>query len=236
MIETKAVFIERIKRTPTVESFRFRPKENISFLAGQFLQLIFDQENKNNQELNKYLSFSCAPGKEYIEITKRLSASLFSQQLNNLTGGDEVLIKAPLGTCYLTPADKQVGFLIGGIGITPVIAIIEDIIEKHLNNDIILFYSNRRAEEIAFENELDTWARINPRIKVFYRLSEGQADDRRYSFGVIDQDFLLTNDSSFSQRTLFIFGPPKMVEAMKNLCRQAGSTAARIKTETFVGY
>ena len=38
--------------------------------------------------MNKYLSFSCAPGKGYIEVTKRLSNSEFSQSLKNLKIND----------------------------------------------------------------------------------------------------------------------------------------------------
>ena len=79
MKEIKAKFDRKIKRTEAAESFRFVPKERIDFLPGQFVQVNFDEKNKSNKALNKYLSFSCAPGKSYFEVTKKLSESEFSK-------------------------------------------------------------------------------------------------------------------------------------------------------------
>jgi len=90
-----ARLVQRIIRTPTIESFRFLPDKKIDFIPGQFLQVIFDEKNPDNKELNKYLSFSSDPAREYIEITKRLSESSFSQKLKELKTSDEILLKAP---------------------------------------------------------------------------------------------------------------------------------------------
>jgi ferredoxin-NADP reductase len=38
------------------------------------------------------------------------------------------------------------------------------------------------------------------------------------------------------ERILFIFGPPKMVEAMKILSLELGASPENIKTEAFMGY
>ena len=54
----KAKVSAKIKRTPTIESIRFRLQESMDFIPGQFLQLIFDETNLDNRDLNKYLSFS----------------------------------------------------------------------------------------------------------------------------------------------------------------------------------
>jgi len=139
----KAEFVERIKRSEDVESFRFFPQERINFLPGQFLRLIFDRENKRDFSLNKYLSFSSAPGKDYIEVTKKMSSSLFSKSLIDLKQGDEVLINGPLGNCIFKPEYKKTAFFAGGVGITPAISILEYIYENRLSTDAVLIYSNR---------------------------------------------------------------------------------------------
>ena len=82
--------------------------------------------------MNKYLSFSSSPTNDYIEVTKRLSDSVFSQKLKALKPSDEVLLKGPSGNCVLKEEYKKIGFLIGGIGITPVISMIEYIVDKKL--------------------------------------------------------------------------------------------------------
>lgn len=236
MKEINVRFIERIKRTPTIDSFRFIPVEKIDFIPGQFSEIIFDENKRSNKELNKYLSFSSSPAKNYIEVTKRLSNSQFSQKLQGLTPGDEVLFKTPLGNCVFKNNYKKIGFLIGGIGITPVISIIGYIIDNNLNTDICLAYSNRTEEDIAFKKELDYWQKINKNIKVYYLVSDCRPKDSSCVFGRIDLDFLKSGYCDSKDRIFFIFGPPKMVEAMGGLCLEIGCNKENIKTENFIGY
>ena len=125
----RARLIETIDRAPGTRSFRLLPEKHIDFLPGQFLQVIFDPGNK---DLNKYLSFSSSPTKEYIEFTKRLSSSAFSEKLRSLKINVQVLLKAPLGSCVFKEEYRKIAFLIGGIGITPVISILEYIVERGL--------------------------------------------------------------------------------------------------------
>ena len=229
-------FKKRLRRTSTVESFRFSPEERIEFIPGQFLQIVFDEHNLGNKELNKYLSFSSSPAHEYVEVTKRLSPSIFSQKLKRLRENDSCLIKAPLGNCILRDDYKKIGFLIGGIGITPVISMLEYIVEEELSTDVILFYSNRNEEDVAFKEELDRFQIASSNIKVVYTVTDEEPKRRGYIFGRIDSQLILKEDRSFTERMVFIFGPPRMVEAMKDLCVEVGVPEYLIKTESFLGY
>ncbi len=235
MKEYRIKFSQRIKRTPEIESFRFLPEEKIAFLPGQFLEVIFDRDHPN-KGLNKYLSFSSSPTRDYIEVTKRLGASQFSIRLKELKVPDEILVKAALGGCVFKDEYKKISFLIGGIGITPVISILEYILDKKLDTDVCLLYSNCSEEEIAFKRELDEWARQNQRIKITYAVSDCQPKDSTCVFGRIDKNLVQQKVCDLSQRRVFIFGPPKMVEAMNNLCLDLGCDRGNIQTENFVGY
>ena len=227
---------KKIKRASSVESFRFIPEERLEFTPGQFLQIIFDAKDRGNSELNKHLSFSSSPLRGYIEVTKRLGKSLFSKRLRELKTGDEVVMRAPLGNCVLNNTDENIGFLVGGIGITPVISIIEYIIDKNLNADVCLFYSNRSEDEIAFKEELNRWQSKNSKIKVIYTITDYEPEDRSCAFGRIDKKLVMGKDKRFLQRVVFIFGPPGMVDMMRNLCIEVGVVSSEIKTEKFLGY
>ena len=231
-----AKFIERIRRTPTVESFRFIPKVRADFLPGQFMQLLFNPDNPGNKELNKYLSLSCSPEREYIEVTKRLSESKFSQALKALKTDDQVLIKAPMGTCIFQDEYQKIGFLAGGIGITPAISIIEYIVEKKLDTDVCLVYSNRTEEEIAFKDELDNWRSANNNLKISYVVTDCQPKDNTCIFGRVDKELIRGQICDLEKRVLFIFGPPKMVETMQGVSLEAGVKEENLRVENFVGY
>jgi len=217
-------FLEAIKRTEAIKSFRFSCDERVDFLPGQFTQLIFDEKNAQNRDLNKYLSFSCAPGKGYIELTKRISESEFSKQLNGLKSGDAVFFKPPMGNCVFKDDYKKLAFLIGGIGITPVISMIEYVIEIKIDTDIYLLYSNRSTEDTAFRKELDAWKGQNANIRIVY------------TAGRINKDMVTQHISDLKERIVFMFGPPAMVDAMKGICFEAGCDKDKVMAENFIGY
>lgn len=236
MKEFSAQLIQRIQRTPTVESFRFAARERVQFLAGQFLQVFFDPANPKNKDLNKYLSFSSSPTKDYFELTKRMSGSAFSAKLRSLKTGDTVVFKAPFGNCVFKESYKKIGFLIGGIGITPVISILEYIVDTKSDADVLLLYSNSTEEEIAFKKELDQWQAAHPRIRVVYTITSCAPQDERCERGYIDKELLHKKTDDVKERIFYIFGPPKMVDAMRNICLESECVAENIKIENFVGY
>lgn len=236
MKEVKVRLVERIERAPSVESFRFMPGERIDFLPGQFLELILDPANRQNKGLNKYLSLSSSPTKNYIEVTKKLSDSEFSGRLKNMKKDDEALVRMPMGNCVFDGEQKKIAFLIGGIGITPVVSIIEYIMDKKLDTDIYLFYSNRTDEDIAFKKELDYWQSVNKNIKIYYTVTDCQPKDKTCLWGFINGDLIKENACDLRERTTFIYGPPVMVEAMCGLSLELECKRENIKTERFIGY
>ena len=236
MKELNARFTQQVKRTPTVASFRFVLDEKMGFSPGQFLEMVFDLNDRQNRALNKYLSFSSSPENPYIEVTKRLSNSLFSEKLKQLKVNDSVTIKAPLGNCVLDEKIPRIGFIAGGIGITPVISMVEYIVSRKLKIDVDLFYSNRNEEEIAFKEELDAWQAENNNLKVYYTVTECKPKDGTCYYGQINGDFLMKNACDIKEKDLFVFGPPAMVEAMYRLLLELGCNKESIKTEKFIGY
>ncbi|MBN2145656.1 MAG: FAD-dependent oxidoreductase [Candidatus Aureabacteria bacterium] len=236
MPEWRVKFIERIPRTPDIESFRFEPEEKIIYAAGQFVQVLFDETNKNNRELNKYLSLSCAPGKTHVEITKRRSNSAFCDRLWSMEKGKTVLLKGPMGHCLLNETNWKIAFLTGGIGITPVVSMLEFIMDNKLPADVWLLYSNRTEKDIAFRNELDAWSRLNHHIKVAYTVVDCPPKNTACFSGIINENFILQKVPDYLERIIYIFGPPGMVTSMKNLCSGIKCHPEKIKIENFTGY
>jgi len=119
---------------------------------------------------------------------------------------------------------KKLAFLIGGIGITPVISMIEYVIEIKIDTDIYLLYSNRSTEDTAFRKELDAWKGQNANIRIVY------------TAGRINKDMVTQHISDLKERIVFMFGPPAMVDAMKGICFEAGCDKDKVMAENFIGY
>ncbi|MCP4652697.1 MAG: FAD-dependent oxidoreductase [Candidatus Omnitrophica bacterium] len=224
-----------VERTSSVKSWRFKLEKPLKFKAGQFLRVIFDTENMSNSNLNKFLSFSCAPDKDYIEFTKRLSNSEFSKRLLKLKPNDRISLEAPMGNCVLSENDKKIAFLIGGIGITPVISIIEHVVEKKLPINVTLIYSNRSEDDIAFKSELNIWAR-NSNIDILHTITDCTPKEENCLRGLITKELIENKIPDYRSRAIFIFGPPIMVSSIKNICLELNCNADMIRAENFVGY
>jgi ferredoxin-NADP reductase len=146
-------------------------------------------------------------------------------------------VQAPFGNCTFSPDYAKIAFIIGGIGITPVISIIENIAYNKFSAEMALFYSNKNDGNIAFRKELDAWsAENNSLLKVFYAITDCPPRDPSCFYGRIDRGFIESRDAAFKERMIFIFGPPVMVRAMDELCREIGCPAGMVRKESFTGY
>jgi ferredoxin-NADP reductase len=235
MKEVYGTFIESIERTKSVVSFRFTLDQKITFLPGQFMLLLFDETNKNNMNLNKYLSLSTSPDHDFIEVTKRISESDFSRKLVSLNKGDRVLFKAPMGNCVYKDEYNKIAFLIGGIGITPVISILEYIESRKLDTDVCLLYSNRFPDDVAFKDELDRFA-TRPNVTIIYTITDCDPQDNICMKGFITKEMVVKTIPDWKERYIFVYGSPTMVDSMKSICTDLTCDSGRLKTENFMGY
>src|SRR4030065_2752756 len=106
--ETKVIDI--IQRTHDIKSFRFTLPDDITFKPGQFFFLTI---RTNSKELKKHFSFSISPTeKGYVEFTKRITKSEFSQALDKLKIGDWARIKIPYGLFTFEGEYDKIAFIV----------------------------------------------------------------------------------------------------------------------------
>ena len=104
------------------KTFFFDKPENFTFRAGQYVALKLDNlVAPDNRAGVRSLSLCSAPSEDFIAFTVRESDSGFKKTLWAMQPGTTVSITPPIGKFVLDPADeREVVFLIGGVGITPV--------------------------------------------------------------------------------------------------------------------
>lgn len=237
MIEFETEVIDIIQRTPSVRSFRFKVKGEVDFKPGQFFLVTI--KVGEGIEKTKHFSFSSSPTeKGYVEFTKRITDSEYSKALERLEIGDWARLKMPLGRFTFTGEYERIAFLSGGIGITPIRSISKFAIDKNLPTDIVLLYSNRNKEEIAFRDDLDDMQTHNKKMHVVYTLTSADVDKGPWQgrTGYIDEEMVREEIPDFTERVFYLCGPPGMVGAMSDLLNRLGVGKDRIKSENFTGY
>ena len=231
--DIKGTVAEVIKRTYNVKSVRISlpDAERIPYRAGQYL-LVKDLDGLT---CNKALSISSSPTEgDYIEFTKKLTSSEFSQKLDQLTPGKEITFRYPFGSFTLDESLTKIAFLSGGIGITPVRSIMKCIVDSKLAVDVCLLYGNHSSQDIVFrEDFLEMKMHTNFKIVNVLCEHDNLFSDRQ---GYITKDVIEKDVYDIQDRTFFICGPPGMVTKMKEILEELAIPQTSIVTEKFAGY
>ncbi|MBI2906054.1 MAG: oxidoreductase [Chloroflexi bacterium] len=236
MWEFETEFSEIIQRTPNIKSFRFPvAAKGVRYRAGQFFFLTI--KIKGEDALHHF-SFSTSPTeKGYIEFTKRITPSEFSQALDVVKPGTWASLRGPLGIFTLPRTTRKLAFLSGGIGITPLRSMMRYIVDKDLPLDVVLLYGNNSYEDIAFRDELEDMAASHSTIRVEHVLS-GQVlpPDWKGKTGFINKDLVAELVPDFRERLFYTSGPPKMVVALEEQLAALGLPRQQLKRDSFTGY
>ncbi len=237
MIKFETEVLDIVQRTHNVNSFRFKVKEDVDFKPGQFF---FVTLKIDGTERTKHFSFSNSPTeKGYIEFTKRITDSEFSQALEKLKTGDWARLKMPYGSFTFGGEYKKIAFLSGGIGITPIRSICKFATDSMLPTDMVLLYGNNREEDIIFRQDLDNMQSVNKNLRIVYTLTSSDIDRKIWKgrTGYIDDTMIKEEIPDYTERIFYICGPPRMVESLINILRNKLSVQQdKIRIENFVGY
>jgi ferredoxin-NADP reductase len=227
---------EIIQRTPQVKTFRFPIKaEYVTYQPGQFF---FVTIKINGKEAIHHFTISSSPTeKGYLEFTKRITTHEFSQALANMKVGDWAHLRGPAGYFTLPEQKQKLGFLSGGIGITPMRSMLRYIADTQQKWDIILLYGNSVPEEIVFRQELDSISAMNIGLRVEHVLSgPNLPSDWKGRTGFINKDLITQVIPDYKERTFYISGPPKMVTTLEEQLFALNLPTDHIKRDSFTGY
>ncbi len=196
-----------------------RSMEKFTFDSGQYIHVIFWKKG-----LRQPHPFSLSKG--YDGKSLRISVKAlgdFTNQISSLTPGTLVFIEGPFGRFTKRVAKaKKCAYIAGGIGITPIRALIEE--SKQSNTDMILLYGNRTSRDIVFEGEL------TPLVRILSVLSEGSGQGEH---GRIDGEKIKRLIPDILERDVYVCGPPLMMNGVIQVLEQLGLPKQFIHFEKF---
>ncbi|WP_420148346.1 2Fe-2S iron-sulfur cluster-binding protein [Spirosoma sp.] len=162
--DTNSYFLEPINGRP------------VTYRAGQFLTLILLH---NDHEVRRSYSLSSVPGETLRLTIKRVQNGEISRFLHDtLRVGDTITSLYPAGRFVLDENQTGDVILLGaGSGITPLFALLKQILYKNSTQRVTLLYSNSNERSIIFRQELDALYHEFPdRFRLLYLLSNGSED------------------------------------------------------------
>lgn len=203
--------LERVNMTDELVLFKFSKPKDFTFLAGQYITLIFEE---NAKKVARSYSIASSPSKETIDLFVKDVGGSGSKFLLGLKVGDEVSGMGPLGKFALTKESKEreIVFISNGTGLAPIKSMIEDLLEEGFDKRIILIAGFRGEEDISFVEEFKKLSSENPNFKFYYVLSKPKGS---YSYVGHVQDYLYKLIPKSFDGSAYICGLKEMVNEVK---------------------
>ena len=204
---------------------RGRRLEELEAQAGQFFLWRF--LTRDRWWKAHPFSLSAAPTKRGLRITvKDLGDD--SGSLHAVRKGTRVFAEGPYGTfTEERRTRRKVLMIAGGIGITPVRALLATIAAEP--GDITLLYRAVSAEDVIFRDEIaDLAARRGVTLHALLGAEIG--DDQTDQLGVPAITSLVPD---VRERDVFVCGPPALVDALRRRLARIGVPTPQIHFERF---
>jgi ferredoxin-NADP reductase len=221
-------------------AFHFERPSGFNFKAGQSADVTLANPPETDAEGNtRTFSIASPPFENELVFTTRMRDTAFKRSLKKVPLATEVKIGSAAGsfTLHKNPAKPAV-FLAGGIGITPFLSILRQADHDRLPHKLYLFYSNRRPEDAAFLDTLQTLEKTNPNFRLICTMTEMSKSKREWKGEtvLIDKEMLSRHLAVLQGPIYYIAGPPAMVAAMRQMVVSAGIEEDDIRAEDFAGY
>ena len=237
---TGELTIARIfQETHDVRTFRFVPLDGgplpFTTAAGQYLNvgLTIDGVRVNRS----YTIASPPTRQDYCEVSiKRVPDGYASAHVHETwREGQRVRVSAPAGRFVFTGQEsRQVVMIAGGIGITPMMAVVRSLTDRGWAGDMYLLFSVRLVRDIVFRDELaylqSRFPNLHLRV-VVTRDPETEWDGPREQ---ITRETIAAFVPELTQGPVLLCGPALMMASMRRILVEMGVPDDAILQEVFV--
>jgi ring-1,2-phenylacetyl-CoA epoxidase subunit PaaE len=233
---------EVIHETPSAVSVAFsipaELKSVYKFIAGQYVTL---KLTLDGEEIRRAYSICSSPNSNELRIAiKAVKSGSFSTFANeNLKVGDIIEVGQPEGRFIFEPVlDRQKNYaaFAAGSGITPIMSIIQSVLESEPKSTFVLVYGNKTPEETIFHKQLhDLHLKYVARFFVHYVYSQAKVDGEL--FGRIEKssvNFVLNNkhkEKDFDK--YYLCGPEVMINLVSEVLKEHNVAEKDIMFELF---
>lgn len=231
-----------VSKTPEsaeITSFVLAPVDGgpvMDFRPGQYIGLHIWV---GGEELRRNYSLSASPnGSSYRISVKREPGGVVSNHLHDhVEVGSTLQLNAPSGAFTLEPGERPISFITGGVGITPVLPLLEEALGT--GRPITFIQCARNAEVHAFRDTIEAAARSHPHFTRYYCYDQhdGQADPGPHGVGYLTREqleaWLPEAQDGVRDVDVYFLGPKPFMRMMRRHLQDAGVPDAQVRYEFF---
>ncbi|HEX6593295.1 MAG TPA: NO-inducible flavohemoprotein [Bacillota bacterium] len=228
-----------------ITSFYLQPTDDKPFPTyqpGQYITIKADIEGEPYTHLRQY-TLSCAPGNPYYRISVKREdarnnnpAGIVSTYLHkHVNEGDTLPISAPAGDFILDENDaKPLVLLSAGVGITPMVSMLDTVIKQQPNRDVIFIHAAKSGKHHAMKEHVTQIKNTYQQVTSYTVYSEPQQEDHGHydREGHIDYEWL-TSILPTNQAAFYFCGPEGFMRSMYQFLKKLHVADENIHFEFF---
>lgn len=225
-VKIKATVAEVVKHTDSVVSYRFTPHGRVpKFHAGQFMHIALDEYHPDRPwPESRVFSIASSPGerRERLDVTISVKGRYTERIFHALEKGSECWLKLPYGE-FLFPQDQHLVLVAGGVGITPYLSLLKQMLEEKSEQEVTLHYGVRSADHFLFSHLLKRCEAELKNFRAVVCCEDGTVGELQ---GRLDIENIY--GKAPDQSLFYLSGPPQMIESFRDRLSGLGVKRERI--------
>jgi nitric oxide dioxygenase len=244
----KFVVDKKVEESDVITSFYLKPEDGhalASFKPGQYISIKMKIDGEKFEHIRQY-SLSDSPGKPYYRISvKREDGNedkadgIISTYLHNhIQAGDILKVSAPAGDFILdTNENAPVVLLSGGVGLTPMVSMLNTIIETQPDRQVTFIHAAINSSYHAMRQDISDAVDQYKNVTSYVCYESPTDDDRdQCNFdkeGYIDLQWLKSIFPDNNDTDFYFCGPIPFMRAINRALKEWGVSEEQIHFEFF---
>ncbi|MDH0719221.1 NO-inducible flavohemoprotein [Acinetobacter junii] len=236
---------KKVVESDEITSFYLAPVDGgdlPNYEAGQYISVRVFVQELNLRQPRQY-TLSTSPQADYLRISVKredakgeLAEGWVSNTLHSLAEGSEIEVSAPTGNFYLIDSKKRNVFISGGVGLTPMIAMLNQLVTLDMPQPVTFIHACRSSQVHAMKQHIHDLKAKFPRLSTFTAYEfPNDGDVLGVDYEAVGRLDLASMDAALLPTTAdyYLCGPmPFMAEQHKALVAR-GIPAENIHSEAF---
>jgi nitric oxide dioxygenase len=235
----------KVVESDVITSFYLKPEDGkalANFIPGQYISIKLVIDGEQYTHIRQY-SLSSSPGKDHYRISVKKETSptnpdgMVSNYLHDQVNEGAILeISAPAGDFILdTEKNSPVVLLSGGVGLTPMVSMLNTLVEKQPEREVTFIHAAANGNLHALRDEVAEVSKKGIVKTVVFYDSPTEEDRLKEHFdveGYVTKEWISDN-TNITTADFYFCGPVPFMKMVFQSLRQLGVTEERIHFEFF---
>lgn len=200
------------------------------YQAGQYISIRIDHPVIGDTVRNYSLSSSHDP--ERFRISVKEDGFISTQLHKHFEEGDTIRVNAPYGLLTLKESSNDIALISGGIGVTPMLSMLEELSDKGTDKRVSFINANLNEADSPFKNRVQELCQQEANFDSTFFYEEPVKSSSESITGRVNAEFLAEN-LNLEKTDFYLCGPAPMMKAIFTGLQAKGVEAERIHFEFF---